>query len=258
VSLGDAGAVGGGGEQPETDKPFAESFAVDAPRPLGIVSTFGWLIAAVVAAMVAAVLVALVSITVFAVDHDEARSDRIGMAAWTVYAAAASLFFTVVIVACRRSGWRAADYLGLARPKGHYVLAGATAFLLTLLFALIAVRFGPLGYGRSRATTVAEVVTYLVETMITAPFFEELIYRGFLYRGLAASRLGVTGAIIATTVLWTAIHSDRTLLGYAALLVMGIALGWLRWRSASTIPTISVHFVYNLCSVAIPLIWSGG
>jgi membrane protease YdiL (CAAX protease family) len=38
---------------------------------------------------------------------------------------------------------------------------------------------------------------------------EEPIFRGFTYRGLAASQLRIVGAIVASAVLWAAIHFDR-------------------------------------------------
>jgi len=43
---------------------------------------------------------------------------------------------------------------------------------------------------------------------IYAPFVEETVYRGFLWRGLAASRLGNLGAWLLTSLFFGAIHYD--------------------------------------------------
>ena len=88
-------------------------------------------------------------------------------------------------------------------------------------------------------------VYFFIEVAIAAPIVEELVFRGFLYRGLAASRLGIIGAILVTSVLWAGLHTDRTWLGFADVLFCGLVLGWLRWRTDSTIPTLVVHGLYN-------------
>jgi hypothetical protein len=87
--------------------------------------------------------------------------------------------------------------------------------------------------------------------LIVAPIGEELIYRGFLFRGIAASRLGIIAAIMLTSLLWASLHTDRTLLGFASVLFDGLVLGWLRWRTDSTVPTIAVHGVGNIIA-AVP------
>ena len=42
--------------------------------------------------------------------------------------------------------------------------------------------------------------------MIVAPISEEIAFRGFLFRGLSASWLGVSGTLIATSAAWAAMH----------------------------------------------------
>jgi membrane protease YdiL (CAAX protease family) len=95
---------------------------------------------------------------------------------------------------------------------------------------------------------------WFIAGAIVAPVAEELIFRGFLYRGLAASRLGIIGAIVLTSLLWSGSHFDRTWLGSAEIAVAGLALGWLRWRSESTIPGIAVHSLHNIVSLLLIMI----
>jgi hypothetical protein len=91
--------------------------------------------------------------------------------------------------------------------------------------------------------------------VVVAPIGEELVFRGFFYRGLAASRLGITGAILVTSLLWTSLHIDRTWLGLAELFFSGVAYGWLRWRSDSAIPPIALHGVNNVIAVVAHLLF---
>jgi uncharacterized protein len=120
---------------------------------------------------------------------------------------------------------------------------------------LVAARFGPLATDDPPVGTALASLSFFIEAVILAPIAEELIFRGFLFRGLAASRLGVGGAIVITSILWAAGHTDRTWLGYVDLLPAGIALGWLRWRSDSTIPAFSVHGLHNIVSVVFVFGW---
>jgi CAAX protease family protein len=129
------------------------------------------------------------------------------------------------------------------------------AFLVRIVFSLIATQFGPLLTDEPPITSTLAVSLLFVWAVIVAPLTEELIFRGFLYRGLAASRLGVPGAIVVTSVLWAAAHTDRTWLGHIAVLPAGIALGWLRWQSDATMPGISVHALYNMVAIAFVLGW---
>ena len=248
----------GGGEPPHPGTRCTEPIMANPPRPFGLLSTFGWLVAALAAAILSAVLVVCVFVFVFGFIYDDSQAEplsdgRTAAVVWTASTVAAMLFFSVIAVACRRSGWRATAYLALARPQGRYRLAALAAFLLAFMFSSIAAGFGPLTTDDSPPSTALALLSLFFEAVIYAPIAEELIFRGFLYRGLAASPLGVSGAIVATTILWAAAHTDRTWLGYLDVLATGIALGWLRWRSDSTIPTISVHALYNILAVGLAL-----
>jgi uncharacterized protein len=46
--------------------------------------------------------------------------------------------------------------------------------------------------------------------------------------------------------LWASGHTDRTWLGFADVLFSGLVLGWVRWRSDSTITTIAIHGAKNI------------
>jgi membrane protease YdiL (CAAX protease family) len=46
--------------------------------------------------------------------------------------------------------------------------------------------------------------------------------------------------------MWAGLHIDKSWLGMAAVLFAGLAWGWLRWRTQSTLVTIAVHALNNL------------
>src|SRR5688572_17119295 len=49
---------------------------------------------------------------------------------------------------------------------------------------------------------------FWLATIIAAPIYEEICYRGFLLKGLAASRLHWSGATLITAALWAGVHQQ--------------------------------------------------
>ena len=88
---------------------------------------------------------------------------------------------------------------------------------------------------------------------IYAPLVEETTYRGFLWRGLAASRLGDTGALWLTSLAFALVHyryfiQDGTFFpaAFVGPLVTGLVLGWVRKRSRSTLASMLAHSATNV------------
>jgi uncharacterized protein len=91
-------------------------------------------------------------------------------------------------------------------------------------------------------------------SFIAAPMVEESIFRGFLWRGWEASRLGARGTWLLSSLVFAAYHIPKVI-GTNPLqagiilfedLILGLLLGWLRWRSGSTLPAMAGHFAYNV------------
>ena len=55
-------------------------------------------------------------------------------------------------------------------------------------------------------TTARPVWVLWIALLIGAPVFEEMFFRGFMFRGLQSSFLGLTGTIVVTSSLWAVIH----------------------------------------------------
>jgi len=84
---------------------------------------------------------------------------------------------------------------------------------------------------------------------VAAPISEELFARGFLYRGWSESFLRPTGAIILSSLVWTALHLQYDWYFFGEVFSIGLLLGYLRYRFNSTWLTIVVHGVNNLAAV---------
>jgi membrane protease YdiL (CAAX protease family) len=145
------------------------------------------------------------------------------------------------------------DYLALRWPPIRDVGLGIAG-----LVALIALCDGLLYLsGRDLVTsfqlqsyTTASAQGWLLPMMfsaiVMAPAGEEILFRGFLFRGWARSDRSTWPAIIVISVLWAGLHVQYDWTGIAQIIVIGLFLGWMRWRSGSTLLTFLLHALFNL------------
>lgn len=238
---------------------FASQAALVRPRPWGVWATLGWtLLALAVTALAAFALVgALVRWDRSLSDYQFLfrNGDPIGssMLIFCYLVLIASLAF-----AAKRSGWSAADYLALVRPRGHYMLFGlacvALPILVTFAHALeFDVRKLVAPHGFDRALMANSLAVHVIAVAVAAPVMEEIVFRGFLYRGLSESRLGVAGTIVLTSVVWALMHFDRNAAAIIDRALHGVAWGWLRWYTGSTATTIACHVANNGFAVVLIL-----
>jgi len=82
-----------------------------------------------------------------------------------------------------------------------------------------------------------------------APISEELFARGFLYRGWSESFLGVAGAIVLSSLVWTGLHMQYDWYFFGEIFSLGLWFGYLRYRSHSTWLTIVLHGLNNFGAV---------
>jgi CAAX protease family protein len=90
---------------------------------------------------------------------------------------------------------------------------------------------------------------------VAAPATEELMARGFLYRGWSQSFPGPGGAIVLSSLVWTAMHAqyyDWFL--FSEVMSIGLLLGFMRWRSNSTWLTIIMHGLNNFAAT-LQTVW---
>jgi hypothetical protein len=172
------------------------------------------------------------------------------------FAVAAACAFGVLALAIRLTGVGMREYLGLIPPRARYLgigLAGLIAIYLAFWLASYLAGHPPLRYVANlyrEARADSSLPILLFGVVVAAPCGEELLIRGFLYRGFAASRLGPTGAIVFTSLLWTFLHTQYDWLILTQLFCIGLLLGWIRRRGGSTTTTMILHAAQNAWSIA--------
>jgi membrane protease YdiL (CAAX protease family) len=86
-------------------------------------------------------------------------------------------------------------------------------------------------------------------TVVFAPLFEEVFFRGFLFEGFRYSKLGPAGAIFVTSIVWAGFHMQYGLFQIASIFVLGIILGVVRYRTNSLWPPLAMHVFNNLLAM---------
>jgi uncharacterized protein len=156
-----------------------------------------------------------------------------------------------------------ADYLALHWPSWKQLLFGAVGLVLIVVaWETMSRSLGReatpgfmndlLKSGRDKGAAFFLLFAFSV----AAPMSEEVLARGFLYRGWSASFLRVPGAIILSSLLWTVVHLQYDLYFLAEVFSIGLWFGYMRYRSSSLWLTIVLHALNNLTAVVLTM-WLG-
>jgi CAAX protease family protein len=87
---------------------------------------------------------------------------------------------------------------------------------------------------------------FILVAVVLAPVFEEILFRGFLFRGLANSFGWVWGALISAAIFGAAHLQLDVFLPLAAL---GFALAWAYHRTGSLWTNVTMHALFNTVAV---------
>ena len=93
-----------------------------------------------------------------------------------------------------------------------------------------------------------------VAVCISAPIFEEFLFRGFLFEGLSRSRLGVAGAALLTSASWAFIHTQYGWFEIFSIFLIGLLFCVAKLKTQSLYVPIVMHMLMNLiASIAMEM-----
>ncbi|RAI44302.1 CPBP family intramembrane glutamic endopeptidase [Rhodoplanes roseus] len=167
---------------------------------------------------------------------------------------AANLIQTVTLVlAARVRSDSVLDYLGLDLPARRDLLIGLASLVALVVVADAATLAAgrdlvpPVQIATYRSAAQQGVLPFLwFALVIVAPIGEELLFRGFVFRGCARSDTSAMPTIVFTGFIFALLHVQYDWVGMALIFLVGLLLGWLRWRSGSTTLVILLHLLLNL------------
>jgi len=159
----------------------------------------------------------------------------------------------ILVMAVRLKGADPIAYLALVPPSlralavgvlGISIIIGATDLVLVASGRPLISPFQEVSYTSAAAEGWLPLLWFA--TVLVAPAGEEITFRGYLFRGFVRSERSAWPAIVVISLLWAAPHLQYDWTGLLEIFVAGLLLGWVRWRSGSTLLTFVLHALFNL------------
>jgi uncharacterized protein len=248
---------------PHLPEPAGQAAPPAPVRSLTAWSTAGWALLAFCAWLAAEALVLIVFLMRWVARNPGVPIDvdKVSHNGYVVSIAAIvsmAVQCGVVVLAIRRARQPIAEYLGLVRRPHLREIVFCLASVAVVLVASdllswtighdLVPPFMVKVYQAARDAGPPAFLLLLVAVAVAAPIGEEIMFRGFLFRGWATSPLGVTVTILVTSAIWAGIHVQYDLFGILQVFCLGLLFGWVRARSGSTLLTIMMHAVCNIAA----------
>ncbi|WP_257165595.1 CPBP family intramembrane glutamic endopeptidase [Bradyrhizobium sp. SRS-191] len=155
-----------------------------------------------------------------------------------------------------------ADYLGLRWTGWKNFALGVVGMVVILSCWELAAHLT--GRGDSSSSFMVDILKtakgdgvvwlMVIAFCVAAPVSEELMARGFLYRGWSDSFLRVPGAILLSSAVWTVLHLQYDWFALLNVFSLGVWFGYLRYRTHSLYLTMVLHGLNNLAAT-IQTMW---
>ncbi|MFJ7936473.1 lysostaphin resistance A-like protein [Sporosarcina sp. NPDC096371] len=151
--------------------------------------------------------------------------------------------------------WRA---VGLTRfPKKYWgPIAGWTVILIAISLALVLImELMGIGVENSKTESIQSQVTPLhfliafVSACIISPVYEEIFYRGFLYR-LLRSKRGIATGMLVSSFIFMIVHIP-TYNVLPVTFVSGLVFSWTYEKTGSVLPGIIMHGTFNAIALIL-------
>jgi membrane protease YdiL (CAAX protease family) len=158
----------------------------------------------------------------------------------------------------RRAPGRLREYLALHGVDGGDAWRWLTIIVAYVVFAVSVQYVARTVFGIKPPPNPLDGVEvgplFVTATVLIAPVFEESLFRGFLMKGLLPSRLGYSGALAVTTLLWSVAHYQYDLIGVALVFGCGVILGLARLKTGSLPLSIAMHMTFNATSILLSIL----
>jgi membrane protease YdiL (CAAX protease family) len=158
----------------------------------------------------------------------------------------------MLFLLAQRPGSDAAEYLGLKWPSRTELTVGvALTVALIILGNTVSWVLGRniITQFQSDIYRTASAAGWLpllwLAVVVVTPIGEEILFRGFLFRGWLRNPREAWPVILITALLWGLVHVQYDAYVIGQVFVFGVMLGWLRWTTGSTILTILLHAMIN-------------
>jgi uncharacterized protein len=159
-------------------------------------------------------------------------------------------------LAARMTGEDLLEYFALDLPRRRDVIIAVAGLAAVIIAAdLLTLAFGrelvPAFQLQIHRTAQAEgaLISLWFALIVVSPVGEELLFRGFLFRGFVREPRDALPGILAISLIWSLLHIQYDWFGASLVFGLGVLLGYVRLYSGSTTLVILLHALLNLESV---------
>jgi uncharacterized protein len=227
-----------------------EPKSAPAPRPFGQWPTIGWTLVCVLAMAAAPDLVQ--RIMPLEGPSDAAAQRELISADGNLLAASTFLSTLLIIVLVsvpvKLRGWRLRDYFALSWPSARAI---ALAFVGVIV---LCVGSDWLSHSLGRPLVPDVMVQFyrhawlpflILAIVAVGPVGEEVLFRGFLYRGIAETRAGPVGAVALSSIVFGILHIQYDLFDMVLVTAVAFYFGFVRYKTNSLPLLILLHATQN-------------
>jgi membrane protease YdiL (CAAX protease family) len=161
-----------------------------------------------------------------------------------------------LVLAARLTGEDLLAYFGLNVPRWRDVTIAVGGLAVVIVLGdVLTVASGrdlvpPFQLDIHRSAQADGTLAWLwLALIVVAPIGEELLFRGFLYRGFVREPRDVLPGILVIALIWSLLHIQYDWFGAGVVFVVGVLFGYVRHYSGSTTLVILLHVLLNLESV---------
>jgi uncharacterized protein len=188
-----------------------------------------------------------------AMGADLARTASDGAALAMSQLAANPVQVVTLVLAARMTGEDVFAYLALNVPRRlDTIIAVAGLAVLIIVGDALTLASGrelvpefSLKVYRS-ALTDGALLSLWIAVIVVAPVGEEILFRGFLFRGFVHEPRDALPGILAIALIWALLHVEYDWFRVTEVFVIGVYLGYVRLYSGSTTLVIALHMLVNL------------
>lgn len=157
-----------------------------------------------------------------------------------------AICLTILFLKWPRNVWKT---FGLGKPVHIPLLITALSMVFIADYALLyfspETEIDPTDYMDYAYVDTIYMFHVLFTSVVLAPVFEEIVFRGFLFQGLRG-KIGTLWAGIISTVLFALIHTQYDYWGWISVGLTGAVAAFLVWRTGSIKTSIALHALTNL------------
>ncbi len=160
----------------------------------------------------------------------------------------ALLLITVCLLIYLKKDSKITDYLALKGFSWQHLLLGIGLLIVFNIILEIVFRWfwiEPLLFVDELYATAQPLWLLIVAMVVLAPIYEEVVFRGFMWIGIANSRLGFWGASMITSLVFAIIHLQYGIIEMSAIVVLAMLFSYIRAVSGSLLLVILLHIVNN-------------